>query len=97
MSLLLKECRWCGNSFVPAHLNEAYCCTECRLEKRRDDDRAKAKSWRLRQKSKRVASKIVGGFPTIPDVVSATIEHKQNTGRIISYGKMVAIMEREGV
>lgn len=97
MSLLLKECRWCGNKFVPARFNEAYCCTECRLEKKRSEDRAKAKFRMARKRAKKVAVKITSNFTTVPEVVAATIEYKQNTGRTISYGKMVNVMERGNV
>ena len=92
MSLLLKECRWCGNSFVPARFNELYCSGACRAERDKEARRGR-KSPSFYRKTNWVSE----GVPTIPDVVQATIEHKQNTGRIISYGKMVAIMEREGV
>ena len=93
MSLLLKECRWCGVSFVPTHFNDAYCCDGCRLEKRREDDRLKAKAFRPKSTVRPVRE----GVPTIDDVVSSVMKHKEKTGRLISYGKMVAIMERGGV
>ena len=93
MSLLLKECRWCGQPFVPAHFNDAYCCDSCRLEKKRENDRAKSKAFRKKQTVRQVRD----GVPTIQDVIAAAIKHKQKTGRIVSYGKMVAIIEREVV
>lgn len=92
MSLLLKECRWCGVSFVPTHFNGLYCSDKCRRAK--EDERRKVKY------SPTYYRKTMGlsdGVPTIPDVVAATIEHKQKTGKLISYGKMVAIMEGDGV
>ena len=92
MSLLLKECRWCGNSFVPVRFNDLYCSDGCRREK--DDERRKSKYSHIYYRKTKCLS---DGVPTIPDVVSSTIEYKQNTGKIISYGKMVAMMERSGV
>lgn len=94
MSLLLKECRWCGVSFVPTHFNELYCSGKCR------DERYKEKYMENNKKRKKLpvcyrkTKKLLDGTPTIPDVVAATIEHKEKTGRLISYGKMVAIIER---
>ena len=91
MSLLLKECRWCGNRFVPAHFNDAYCSDKCR------DDGTKDKQKKGYLPSYyRKTKELEWGVPTIFDVICATIEHKQKTGRLISYGKMVAIMEKEG-
>ena len=92
MSLLLKECRWCGVSFVPTHFNDLYCSDKCRREK--EDERRKVKySPTYYRKTKGLSD----GVPTIPEVVSATLDHKRNTGRLISYGKMVAIMERGNI
>ena len=88
MSLLLKECRWCGNRFVPAHFNALYCSNKCRRER---DSARHAKKLPVYYRGTR---KLSDGVPTIPDVVAATIEHKEKTGRLISYGKMVAIIER---
>lgn len=92
MSLLLKECRWCGNSFVPSRPNEAYCSSKCKDEREKENRKSKPLPVGYRR-----TKRLLYGVPTIPDVVAATIEHKQNTGRIISYGKMVAIMERGNV
>ena len=92
MSLLLKECRWCGNSFVPVRFNELYCSDGCRREKENE-----RRNINYSRPYYRKTKGLLDGVPTIPDVVEATIEHKQNTGRTISYGNMVAIMERSGV
>ena len=91
MSLLLKECRWCGQPFVPAHFNDLYCSDKCRGEKLKD----RKKNARL-PVNYRKTKKLECGVPTISDVVSATMEQRKRTGRLISYGKMVAIIEREG-
>ena len=90
MSLLLKECRWCGNQFVPARFNAVCCSDKCR----REMDSARH-TQRLPVYC-RGTTKPSDGVPTIPDVVSATLEYRRMTGRFISYGKMVAIMERGG-
>ena len=92
MSLLLKECRWCGVSFVPTHFNDLYCSDKCREELHRDRGRKSHLPNGFRR-----THKLEDGVPSITDVVSATMEHKDKTGRLISYGKMVAIMEMEGV
>lgn len=92
MSLLLKECRWCGNSFVPARFNELYCSELCRAERDKE-----ARRGRKSPSSYRKTNVLAEGVPTIPEVVSATIAYKNKTGRTISYGKMVSIMEKEGV
>lgn len=92
MSLLLKECRWCGSSFVPARFNELYCSELCRAERDKE-----ARRGRKSPSSYRKTNGLSEGVPTIPEVVSATIAYKNKTGRTISYGKMVNIMEREGV
>lgn len=91
MSLLLKKCRWCGNQFVPAHLNAVYCSEKCRRDSIRDRQKNALPNGYRKTKT------LEKGVPTIPDVVSATMEHKRNTGRLISYGKMVAIMERGSI
>lgn len=93
MSLLLKECRWCGVSFVPAHFNDAYCSDKCRDER----DKRRNRNGKKLSIEYRKTKCLIGGVPTIRDVVSATMEYRQKTGRLISYGKMVAIMERSGV
>ena len=92
MSLLLKECRWCGNSFVSSHPNGAYCSSKCKDEREKENRKAKPLPVGYRR-----TKRLLDGVPTTPDVVAATIEHKQNTGRVISYGKTVAIIERSGV
>ena len=92
MSLLLKECRWCGNSFVPTHFNDLYCSDKCRREK--ENERRNINHSRPYY---RKTKGLLDGVPTIPDVVEATIAHKQNTGGTISYGNMVAIMERGNI
>ena len=91
MSLLLKECRWCGNSFVPKHFNDAYCSTKCRCDREKEKNKNKKFPACYRK-----TIKLMDGIPNISDVVAATIEHKQKTGRAISYGYMVPIMEKEG-
>ena len=90
MSLLLKECRWCGNPFVPSRPNEAYCSGRCMDEREKENKKAKPLPVGYRR-----TKRLLDGVPTITDVVRSTIEHKQNTGRAISYGNMVAIMERK--
>lgn len=92
MSLLLKECRWCGNSFVPAYPNDAYCSGKCRAERRKEKSNGKKAPVFYRK-----TRKLSEGVPTIPDVISATLQHRKKTGKIISYGKMVAIMEGGGI
>jgi hypothetical protein len=91
MSLLLKECRWCGVSFVPARFNELYCSEGCREERRKEANRGKKLPTCYRK-----TNRLVDGVPTIPEIVASTIEYKNKTGRTISYGKMVNIMEKEG-
>lgn len=91
MSLLLKECRWCGQPFVPTHFNDAYCSDKCRGEREKDKNKGKPSPALYRK-----TIKLMDGIPNISDVVAATIEHKQKTGRAISYGYMVPIMEKEG-
>lgn len=92
MSLLLKECRWCGNSFVPSRPNEAYCSGKCRDEREKENRKAKHLPVGYRR-----TKRLLDGVPTIPEVVSATIAYKNKTGRTISYGKMVNFMEGGGV
>ena len=92
MSLLLKECRWCGNSFVPARFNELYCSGACRAERDKE-----ARRGRKSHSSYRKTNGLSEGVPTISEVVSATIAYKNKTGRTISYGKMVSILETEDV
>lgn len=91
MSLLLKECRWCGQPFVPAHFNDAYCSERCRDER----DKRRNRNGKKLSIEYRKTKNLIEGVPTIPDVVSATLVYRRKTGRLISYGKMVAIMERE--
>jgi hypothetical protein len=89
MSLLLKECEWCGNQFVPTHFNVVYCSETCRHESVKDrQKRGRVPSGYRRTKGLEI------GVPTIPDVVSATMEHNKIGGKPISYGQMVSIMER---
>ena len=92
MSLLLKECRWCCVSFVPTHFNAVYCSEKCKSESVMD----RQKSTRL-PAGYRKTKTLEKGVPTIRDVVFATMEHKEKTGRLISYGEMVAVMERGSV
>lgn len=92
MSLLLKECRWCGQPFVPTHFNDEYCSDKCKNERKNERQRSARLPVEYRK-----TKKLDKGVPTISDVVLATMEHKDKTGRLISYGKMVAIIEREGV
>lgn len=93
MSLLLKECSRCGTPFVPASFNQIYCCYAC---KRKSCDE-KRKQRNVDNKNRRKTIPLADGVPSIKDVVRMTIEHNRETGRIISYGKMVAIMERGDV
>jgi hypothetical protein len=88
MALLLKECRWCGVSFVPTHFNAVYCSEKCRRESVRDRYKSDLPTGYRKTKT------LEKGVPTIHDVVLATMEHKKKTGKFISYGKMVANMER---
>ena len=90
MSLLLKGCRWCGEPFVPAHFNAVYCSDKCKRDSIRDRQKNALPTGYRKTKT------LEKGVPTIPDVVSATLDHKRNTGRLISYGKMVPIIEKEG-
>ena len=92
MSLLLKECRWCGNQFVPTHFNDLYCSDKCRGER----DKGRKKKRQKLSIEYRKTKKLIDGVPTIPEVVSATIAYKSKKGRTISYGKMVNILETEG-
>ena len=78
-----KACEWCKQIFVPTSHAQRY-CPECG-----------ALSKEERKQMRTVVKAEAKPYPTIREVVAFSLEHEKRTGRYISYGRAVAMMEWE--
>lgn len=88
-----KECAVCGSTFESSRENTRYCSDKCRNRRdangrKRDRKSEKAKKANVEsEKSKKPKN-------SIDDVIRFCIEYEKRTGRYLSLGKAVVMMER---
>ncbi len=83
-------CRVCGQPFVPSTPFARYCSEECELKALRDFRRRRAAERKEQEAAARKQKPL-----TINDVVRWTMQQYKQTGRMISYGNAVVILEAE--
>ena len=79
-----KACEWCKQIFVPTSHAQRY-CPECG-----------ALSKEERKRMRKVVTTGKRPYPTTQEVIAFSLEYEKRTGRYISYGRAVAMMERGG-
>lgn len=79
----------CRKIFTPLHFNQVYCCKKCADE---SAVRRKQEHRRKEREKKKHRVKLSAAW----DEVNAFIEnYKQETGKFITYGKAVLLMEQQ--
>ncbi|MBQ9861629.1 MAG: hypothetical protein IJO75_05150 [Clostridia bacterium] len=88
-----RLCMVCGKPFIPSTPTARLCSEACELKALRDMKRRRA-AKRKEERGSPARSKRRGPL-TINDVVRWTVQQYKQTGRLISYGKAVVMLEAE--
>lgn len=89
MECKLPQCR---KIFTPRHFNQVYCCAECYEEATNERKREFRRKRRIEENEKKMRKKSSKAW----DDINAFMEnYTQETGKFITYGKAVLLMEQQ--